>query len=73
MVRCHRQGKLRRGSHSWRVVFRVRKASIVFQKGPTPRAVITKAVVKVTRKDSCKNSIVVNMDGGDAEKIQKTR
>ena len=53
--------------------FRVRKASIVFQKGPTAGAAITKAVVKVTRKDSCKNSIVVNMDGGEAEKIQKTR
>ena len=53
--------------------FRVRKGSIVFQKGPTAGAAITKAVVKVTRKDRCKNSIEVNMDGGDAEKIQKTR
>ena len=52
--------------------FRVRKASMLFQQGLTPRAAITKAVVKVTRKDSRKNPILANMGEGDGEKIQKT-
>lgn len=47
--------------------FRVRKASIVFQQAPAPAttgSAITKAVLKIPRKDTLKQSVIVNAGGG---------
>jgi hypothetical protein len=57
--------------------FRVRKASIIFQQAHSPAATgtpITKAVLKIPRKDTLKHSVVVKVGGGGGEpkKIQKT-
>jgi hypothetical protein len=55
---------------------RVRKASIDFQQAPSPTTTgtpITKAFLKIPRKDTLKQSIIVNVGGGgdDHQKIQK--
>jgi hypothetical protein len=57
---------------------RVRKASIDFQQAPSPTTTgtpITKAFLKFPRKDTLKQSIIVNVGGGggDHQKIKKKK